>query len=214
MRPRWWGCVLAGAVGTAATLHTGQVRSADAPVPSQQVHLALAGGHTAHVALYRSRTRGFVTIEDRGRLWTSPLYPLWGIWTADLDADGIDELVLGIRSTTRSQDALALRTIWVMGWDGHAMYPIWRGSSLARPLLELRFEHRDDARRDELVATERGPRQCVETTYAWTGFGFVARARQAVTCPKKHKHNPPRPAAANQREHVPPPLPATTTPEK
>lgn len=121
------------------------------------------------------RRRGFFRV----RATTSKVYPAYAVALADLDADGTREVLVGIWSSTRRHvEPEPHRTVWVLAWSAsrRELVEVWRGSALARPLLA--FTTRDD----HLVTTERDGERCLETTYDWTGFGFVARTSTPTAC--------------------------------
>lgn len=165
----------------------GEIAPAAAEVaPAHTFQAALRPGRRHEVAVYLAadaRT-GFLVIEDgAGRRWTSRLYPMWWAQAADLDGDGVDELVLGVWSRTRRHDEPSPhRTIWVVTWDGRTLAPLWRGSALARPLADAFPADLDRDRRAELVALERARAGCVLAAYEWNGFGFGIEATRPISC--------------------------------
>ncbi len=126
-----------------------------------------------------ARTQGFVRIGG----WTSRVYQAWSIALADLDDDGVDEVLLGIWSRQKRHDEPEPhRTVWVLDWDGKRLVETWRGSALARPLIDFAAVQLDGNGADELIAYERDERGCWLTAYRWGGFGFYGLTRAAVPC--------------------------------
>lgn len=127
--------------------------------------------------LNTDKTRGFLRVGDT----TSQLYRLWKVRLADLDGDGTGEIVLGIWSDEpRHREPQPHRAVWVVSWDPDRRLFVerWRGSALARPLRDFTIVD------DQLVATERNDQTCLETTYAWTGFGFRGVSSSSIECPQ------------------------------
>jgi hypothetical protein len=164
-----------------------------APAHAFQATLQPGQRHGVAVYLAADARAGFLVIErligrliePQGRRWTSRVYPMWWAQAADLDGDGVDELVLGIWSRTRRHDEpTPHRTIWVLSWNGAELAPLWRGSALARPLADAFAADLDGDGRAELVALERARagQDCVLTAYEWTGFGFGAEATRPISC--------------------------------
>lgn len=131
------------------------------------------------------RRRGVLLVTRGDARWTSPLYPMWKAQTADLDGDGRDEVVLGVWSWRRRHaEPLPHRSVWVLGWDGRALVERWRGSALARPLVDVDVEAPGaGSGRALLVAQERSAAGCHRTRYRWTGFGFAGVDREDRPCP-------------------------------
>jgi hypothetical protein len=159
---------------------------AHAPVPTLSVDADLHGdGVPARVSAYvnHERRRGVLDVTRRDERWTSPPYAMWGLRAADLDGDGADEVLLGVWSRVRRHDEPEPhRTVWVLSWQGGALVERWRGSALARPLVDFTAGDVDADGRAELVALERSGDGCRLTAYRWTGFGFVGLAGAAVPC--------------------------------
>ena len=164
-------------VGRAAT-------TSPAPAWVATVQL-VAGDRPFTVALYENAAekRGFVTVERAERRWTSPVYSLWKARAADLDGDGAAEVLLGIWShRRRHREPQPHRTVWVLRWDGRQLVESWRGSALARPLVDFETAELDGRAPRELLALERTPAGCHLTAYRWNGFGFSGVARRERSC--------------------------------
>lgn len=176
------------AVALAAVLCCADADAGDvAPAHAFQATLQPGQRHGVAVYLAADARAGFLVIErligHRGRRWTSRVYPMWWAQAADLDGDGVDELVLGIWSRTRRHDEpTPHRTIWVLSWNGAELAPLWRGSALARPLADAFAVDLDGDGRAELVALERAGQGCMLAAYEWTGFGFGAEATRPISC--------------------------------
>lgn len=130
-----------------------------------------------HAWFNATRTRALLRVGE----YTSKLYRAWKVALADLDGDGTSEVVLGVWSSTRRHDEPdPHRAVWVLAWDPvkQELREVWRGSALARPLLDFEM----DASR--LIALERLDGVCFRTRYQWTGFGFAARSVAREECKK------------------------------
>lgn len=163
---------------------SGDAGAGEAP-PAYAFPATLRPGQRHRVAVYLAadQSAGFLTITRQGPRWTSALYPMWWAAPADLDGDGVDEIVLGIWSRTRRHDEPEPhRAIWVLAWDGRELVPLWRGSALARPLADALVADLDRDGRAELLALERAGAGCVLAAYAWNGFGFAGQARLSISC--------------------------------
>lgn len=132
-------------------------------------------------------SRGFLSFENPGRQrWTSRIFPMWKARIGDLDGSGRDELVLGIWSRMKRHDEPSpSRAIWVMGWEGVDLIPLWQGSAMSLPLVDFEIADVDGDGRSELLAIERRGEQCFWTLYRWNGFGFWVDARRDIPCTAK-----------------------------
>lgn len=169
-------CLLAGVPGPRPAL----ADDAPAHVLRPRWH-----GTAARVAVYLDTAgrRGFLTVGHGQARWTSRIYPMWKAMAADLDGDGHDEILLGIWSRKRRHaEPSPHRTIWVLAWADRGLRPLWRGSALARPLVDAAAVDLDGDGTAELLALERQGQACWLTAYAWTGFGFAGRARRPAAC--------------------------------
>lgn len=141
------------------------------------------GQPTLEVYFDEQRRRGFFKVRSHRRNWTSEIYPMWKIKLADLDGDGVDQVVVGMWSRQmRHDEPLPRRTVWVLRWDGQRLVPEWRGSGLARPMRDFTIDDAPDGRIDELIAAERRDDECLSTRYRWTGFGFSEQTTELVEC--------------------------------
>ena len=124
------------------------------------------------------RTRGFLRVDGT----TSRIYRAWKVDVADLDGDGIAEIILGVWSNTRRHDEPdPHRAVRVLRWSPTArqLEDVWRGSALARPLKDF------EMRGAKLVAQEWSGEHCYRTTYRWSGFGFAAETTVRKRCEER-----------------------------
>jgi hypothetical protein len=156
------------------------------PAPASVLDVDLDGdGVRERVEVYLSadRTRGFLHVVRGGEAWTSPTYPMWKAAAGRLDGAGGSKVVLGIWShRVRPDDPGPRRAAWVLGWDGRRLQELWRGSSLARPLLDFAVGDVDADGTDELLALDELQGTCRVAAYRWNGFGFEGLGNAAVEC--------------------------------
>jgi hypothetical protein len=109
-------------------------------------------------------------------------YRAWGVWVADLDADGGSEIVLGVYSPRRRHGAADTgRSAWVLRFERGRFVERWRGSGLGRPLVDLRVS--PDPLGDLVLAAERrADGVCGVTIYRWVGFGLAALGGRVADC--------------------------------
>jgi hypothetical protein len=157
---------------------------AQEPSPQQQF-VFRSGMRELPLALYLDGTsrRGFVTVGEGPGRYVSEVYALWKAMVADLDGDGVDEIVLGVWSQKPVPgEPSPHRTLWAMRWDGARIVPIWRGSALARPLRDAMLSDLDGQPGDELLALDTVRGVCSLTVYRFGGFGFHGIGRRVVSC--------------------------------
>jgi hypothetical protein len=113
-------------------------------------------------------TDGFLHIRSHREL--DGLSP-WKVRLADVDGDGAQELILGVRKRARF-DPVMRRRLFVYAWPDWA--PRWLGSRLSLPFEDFAFVDCDGDGKDDLLALELaadGRRRLMR--YEWNGFGFT-----------------------------------------
>jgi hypothetical protein len=145
----------------------------------EKLVLAVTGPHS--LTIWRDGERIWQGIPAKWRAWK--------VQVADVDGDGIEEIVVGVHKTTRFYRE-PHNCLFVFGWDGQKAFPKWLGSRLSKPFVDFAFAQLDGEAGEELVSLEvtRSGDRCL-VVYSWCGFGFVgdwqsqsfARARLART---------------------------------
>ena len=157
-------------------------RKQNRPEPDRILRLQTPEGSRRLEAYYSpDRTRGFLVLGRGERGWASHPYRLWKTVVADIDGDGTDEVIAGMWSSRRRHDEpQPHRTVWVLDLRDQRLVERWRGSALARPLIDYTVQQASGP--DELVAFERAASRCYRTRYTWTGFGFAAEETELRSC--------------------------------
>jgi poly-gamma-glutamate synthesis protein (capsule biosynthesis protein) len=103
----------------------------------------------------------------------------WKLDIADVDGDGIKEIILGVFKSTKFFPK-PHNCLFIYGWNGQQAFPKWLGSSLSRAFTDFIFADLDNRKKgDELIALEKtleGKKGL--TIYNWNGFGFTANRRE------------------------------------
>lgn len=96
----------------------------------------------------------------------------WKIATGDIDADGIDEISIGVYKKTIFHKVMDKRP-FIYSYRYNRLHPKWRGSRLSRPLVNYTFYDIDCDNYDEIVSIEllENGRKTLNS-YKWKGFGF------------------------------------------
>ncbi len=102
-------------------------------------------------------------------------YRPWKVMIADVDGDGIPEIVIGVYRKSNYTPAWA-RSIFVMTFDGKELIRKWMGSSMGRPLFDFTFGPEKTKRLITIQEAIDG-RQ-VLSCWDWSGFGFRRRERE------------------------------------
>lgn len=179
--------VLAGLIIIYGSLLAGPgLAQIDPPEPAFMCEGDWSGGETQLLEVYLSDdvTRGFVRLSNvAGREVVSPIYPMWTAMPARLVSGEATSLVLGVWSrVSRHDETEPHRAIWVVQLEGDAFVERWRGSALARPLLDWRAADLDGDGVDELITLETQEGHCFLTAYAWREFGFHGVASREFAC--------------------------------
>ncbi len=134
--------------------------------------------------------RGFLTARDGDRDVVSPIYALWRVERGALGEPGVELIVLGVWSGRGAGEAGARRVLRVLALErdarGHvAFVERWRGSALARPLVDFRVENGLEATAPAVLVTQElgeDGAACVRARYRWNGFGFRGEGRDEISC--------------------------------
>ena len=102
-------------------------------------------------------------------------YRPWKLMVADVDGDGIPEIVVGVYRKSNYTPAWA-RSIFVMTFDGKELIRKWMGSSMGRPLFDFTFAPEKTQRLITIQEAIDG--QQVLSSWDWSGFGFRRRERE------------------------------------
>ncbi len=97
-------------------------------------------------------------------------YPIWRTRVADLDGDGMDEILMGKTKTNRG-----VRAVTVWQWANDELDPVYLTTRLPHEPDDFKVERCGD--RDCLVTIENGEETWL-TEYEWTGFGFLLTGRR------------------------------------
>lgn len=125
------------------------------------------GRYGKDVVIYSNMER----INELYREDFSELKP-WKIETGDIDADGIDEITIGVYKKTIFHKVMDKRP-FIYSYKDNRLHPKWRGSRLSRPLEDYTFYDIDCDNFDEIVSIElmENGRKTLNS-YKWKDFGF------------------------------------------
>jgi len=181
----------------------GQETASPAPSASFELQGDAETAGTLELYLSDDGLRGFLRLLPHDVV--SPIYPLWTAIPANLNEPGT-EIVLGAWSSTpRPEQTETHRSIWVVTLDEDGFNEAWRGSAMARPLLDFRVVDLDHIEGDEILTRERLREACYLAAYRWNGFGFDGLGSVAVSCDEVHFCHPapsPEPGVCRDRQPV------------
>lgn len=144
----------------------------DAAVSGADVFLLLGKPGAAQGEKVRRYTVRYGRTIIRWEENLSRLKP-WKLRAADVDGDGVAELILGTRGRARFHPVEAKRLfVYTIGQKG--LTPRWLGSRLSRPFVDFEFCDVGPPPGAELFAVEMnadGTQRLAE--YQWNGFGFT-----------------------------------------
>jgi len=129
-----------------------------------------------YIAVYRKKG------SEPEKLWESPPAPIWDIFLADVDGDGLDELALCLFKTEQ-KDPKKDNRLQIYGWREGNIYARWRGTFLSKPFKIIAFGDIYGDAPEELVSIERGrihPEQIYLCVYLWNSFGFDFLAQKRL----------------------------------
>lgn len=142
----------------------------------QEIKTDLEGdGRYENVVLSEEGSNSLVIWRDGKKIWQGipRKWNPWKIQVADVDGDGMKEIIIGVYKSTRFFPE-PHNCLFVFGWDGEEAFPKWLGSRLSKPFEDFAFAELDGNAGEELVSlevTQDGGRCLV--VYSWCGFGFV-----------------------------------------
>ena len=113
------------------------------------------------------------------KLWESRILPVWKIWIADVNHDKKNDLIMALYKYERIDQKIENR-LYIYGWDGEDIYPIWRGTSLSRPYIDCAFYDINGDGKTELISLEKGKNKRFIVVYHWNGFGFTGEYQKEL----------------------------------
>ena len=136
---------------------------------------ACENGDSLRVMLEPARTRGTIVLarlETPHGIFTVRKhipFPLYRAVLADLDGDGIPELLLGVVKATRF-DRHVRRRLFVYAIRNGALRSVWLGSRVAMPLRDFAVLRRNGSPMLATLERERNGRSAIGM-WTWTSFG-------------------------------------------
>lgn len=105
-------------------------------------------------------------------VWRQPKLNPWKLEIADVDGDGLREVVVGVWKKSPKDPVMAKR-VFVYSWNGKRLMPKWLGSRLGRRFDDFALADVNSDGWDELAALEIGKNGKHRVAlYRWKSFGF------------------------------------------
>lgn len=126
---------------------------------------SIRGERLAAFSITAKRIQNLWIDKDRG-------YNPWKVIAKDIDGDSQIEVCVGVWKKARFHPIFDNR-LFIYGWDGDQIFPMWLGSRLSSPFTDFNFCDVDGDGIEELVALEiqrDGLKRVM--AYKWKGFGF------------------------------------------
>jgi len=114
-------------------------------------------------------TNRIVNINHKGdsSYWNLP-YPVYQCKYADIDSNGLNELIVGVIKTTRFDQSMRKRVFVFKHYDND-IRPLWLGSSLGMPIKDFDINEV----KNQLVTIEYDKDNTYAVAnYEWDRFGF------------------------------------------
>ncbi len=132
-------------------------------------------GQTEVLFLEPENTLTLTVYHNNEKLWEGipKKWKPWKLETADVDGDGILDIILGVYKKTRFF-SYPHNCLFVFGWNQKDVFPKWLGSRLSKPFVDFTFAEVDGKNGAELISIEKTSykKYCI-VVYRWCGFGFA-----------------------------------------
>jgi len=148
-------------------------------------------GQTEVLFLEPENTLTLTVYRNNEKLWEGipKKWKPWKLETADVDGDGILDIILGVYKKTNFF-SYPHNCLFVFGWNGKEVFPKWLGSRLSKPFVDFTFAETDEKKGAELISIEKidGKNYCI-VVYMWCGFGFTGNWQSETFSDIKFEEN-------------------------
>ncbi len=125
-------------------------------------------------------------LESGRREDKTPPMPIVKIQPVDLNADGIEELLL-LQNIYSSIDKEVAKRVYIYSLN-RKFHALWRGSALSRPLVDVTFVRRKNERPvlvalhtpDSFLVRKQEQYRRIVMSYRWNGFGFDGIRQRSI----------------------------------
>ncbi|WP_199726277.1 hypothetical protein [Aquimarina sp. BL5] len=118
-----------------------------------------------HDSLYHIR----ITSDDLIDSLELP-YPVYQFKIGDVDANGKDDILVGVIKTTRFDSVMGRRLFIFKNYKGYVR-PLWLGSRLGKPLVDFNFIKNEDGSFIRSIEKEKSGKVLI-AEYKWRRFGL------------------------------------------
>jgi hypothetical protein len=98
-------------------------------------------------------------------------YPVFHFECADVNADGNDDILVGVIKPTRF-DSISRKRIFIFKLVDGYIRPLWLGSRVSQPLEDFKVAKCDSINRVRTIEREENGKYLV-ADYQWSGFGLI-----------------------------------------
>ena len=121
--------------------------------------------YTQHDSLHFVQIRTDTTFDQ----WELT-YPVYRFQVGDINADGSEDILVGVIKTTRFDPEKGRRLFIFKNYQGFVR-PLWLGSSLGQPLVDFQLVHTEEGPRVRSIEKEKSGKYLV-AEYKWRSFGL------------------------------------------